>query len=68
MLNEPKKVRGKGIKPSMVYLSLRVDKEVYEFYNAYSNRSAKIREVLSNFIKQQGEVNEKQTDEYSQSN
>jgi hypothetical protein len=45
-----KKVRGKAVKPTMVYVSLRIDKEVYEFLNAYPNRSAKIREVLANFL------------------
>jgi uncharacterized protein (DUF4415 family) len=55
-----KKVRGKAVKPTMVYVSLRIDKEVYEFLNAYPNRSAKIREVLANFInKERGIKDEK---------
>jgi uncharacterized protein (DUF4415 family) len=55
-----KKVRGKGVKPTRVYVSLRLDKEVYEFFNTYPNRSAKIREVLANFInKERGSKDEK---------
>jgi hypothetical protein len=55
-----KKVRGKGVKPTMVYVSLRIDKEVYEFLNTYPNRSAKIREVLANFLnKERGIKDEK---------
>jgi metal-responsive CopG/Arc/MetJ family transcriptional regulator len=53
MPNQTKRVRGKGVKPTMVYVSLRVDKEVYEFFNAYPNRSEKIREVLASFINQE---------------
>jgi hypothetical protein len=49
-MNEVKKVRGKAVKPTMMYVSLRIEREVYEFLNTYPNRSAKIREVLANFI------------------
>ena len=57
-----KKVRGKGIRDARVYVSLRLDKEVYDFFNAYPNRSAKIREVLANFInKERGNKDEKAT-------
>lgn len=61
MPNQTKRVRGKGTKPTMVYISLRVDKEVYEFFNAYSNRSEKIREVLANFINQEKAKDENKT-------
>jgi hypothetical protein len=55
-----RKVRGKAVKPTMIYVSLRIEKEVYEFLNTYPNRSAKIREVLANFInKERGIKNEK---------
>jgi metal-responsive CopG/Arc/MetJ family transcriptional regulator len=55
-----RKVRGKAVKPTMVYVSLRIDKEVYEYLNTYPNRSAKIREVLANFInKERGIKDEK---------
>jgi len=49
-MNEVKKVRGKAVKPTMMYVSLRIEREVYELLNTYPNRSAKIREVLANFI------------------
>jgi hypothetical protein len=55
-----RKVRGKAVKPTMVYVSLRIDKEVYEYLNTYPNRSAKIREVLANFLnKERGIKDEK---------
>jgi uncharacterized protein (DUF4415 family) len=53
MPNQTKRVRGKGVKPTRVYVSLRIDKEMYEFFNAYPNRSEKIREVLASFINQE---------------
>jgi hypothetical protein len=53
MLNQTKRVRGRGVKPTRVYVSLRIDKEMYEFFNAYPNRSEKIREVLASFINQE---------------
>jgi len=53
MLNQTKRVRGKGTKPTRVYVSLRIDKEMYEFFNAYPNRSEKIRGVLASFINQE---------------
>jgi len=56
-----KKVRGKGVKPTMVYVSLRIDKEVYEFLNTYPNRSAKIREVLANFINKERGIKDEKT-------
>lgn len=61
MPNQTKRVRGKGTKPTMVYISLRVNQEVYEFFNAYPNRSEKIREALANFINQEKAKDENQT-------
>lgn len=49
-----RRVRGKAVKPNMVYVSLRIEKEVFEFFNIYPNRSAKIREVLINHIIEEG--------------
>jgi hypothetical protein len=45
----------------MVYLPIRISQEVAEFFNAYPNKSAKIREVLANYVQQNGETNEKET-------
>jgi len=53
-----KKGRGRGAKPAMVYLPIRISQEVADFFNKYPNKSAKIREVLASYIQQQGEVNE----------
>ena len=60
-MNEPtKKGRGKGVRPAMVYLPVRISKEVADFFNKYPNKSAKIREVLGSYVQQHGETNEKE--------
>lgn len=56
-----KRGRGKGVRPAMIYLPVRVSKEVADFFDAYPNKSAKIREVLANYVQQNGETNEKET-------
>ncbi len=56
-----KRGRGKGVKPAMVYLPVRISREVANFFSAYPNKSAKIREVLELYVKQNGETNEKET-------
>lgn len=58
-----KRGRGKGVKPAMVYLPVRISKEVSEFFSAYPNKSAKIREVLESYVKQNGETNEKEIEQ-----
>jgi hypothetical protein len=45
----------------MVYLPIRISKEVSDFFSAYPNKSAKIREVLANYVQQNGETHEKET-------
>lgn len=60
-----KRGRGKGVKPAMVYLPVRISKEVSEFFSAYPNKSAKIREVLESYVKQNGETNEKEIEQVS---
>ena len=41
--------RGKGVKPALVYRSLRLPAEVLAFYNEYPNPSAQMREVLEDY-------------------
>ena len=60
-----KRGRGKGLKPAMVYVPVRISKEVSEFFSAYPNKSAKIREVLESYVKQNGETNEKEINQVS---
>lgn len=48
-----RKGRGKASKPALVYFSFRVSKEVVEYFEAYPNKSKKIREVLEQYINQQ---------------
>jgi hypothetical protein len=54
----PKKGRGKASKPALVYFPLRLPIETLKFFDTYPNKNKKIREVLAEYIKQQGEVNE----------
>ena len=50
-----RKGRGLGKKPAMVYISLRVDKEVADYFNSFPSKSKKIREALEQFINQEEE-------------
>jgi uncharacterized protein (DUF4415 family) len=70
MSNEPEAIestpqkrrgRGPGKRPALVVTSLRLPKEVMEYFNTHfpSKKQAKMREVLSNFIMEQGAQNEK---------
>lgn len=47
-----KRVRGKGKKPAMVLLSLRLEPDVYKFFNEVegNNMQAKIRNALKEYI------------------
>lgn len=47
-----KRVRGKGKKPAMVLLSLRLEPDVYKFFNEVEggNLQAKIRNALKEYI------------------
>lgn len=38
--------RGKGIKPALVHINLRVPEPVLEFYKRYPSYTGKMREVL----------------------
>jgi hypothetical protein len=61
MNESTKKGRGKGTRPAMVYLPVRISKEVADFFSKYPNKSAKIREVLGSYVQQNGETHEKET-------
>ena len=50
-----RKGRGLGKKPAMVYVSLRVDKDVAEFFNKYPSKSKAIRLALEQFVKREEE-------------
>jgi hypothetical protein len=52
-----RKGRGLGKKPALVGTSLRLPKEVMEFYEGFPNKQAKMREVLIKYaVVQQGEI------------
>lgn len=68
--NLKRKGRGLGKKPAKVYLPIRVDQEVVEFFDTYypSTRQAKIREILNDFIKQQRGQYEKENEQNAEGN
>jgi uncharacterized protein (DUF4415 family) len=50
---EPKKKgRGKGVKPALCYVGIRIDKDVLEYYNQFPNRQAAIRTALYLYMKE----------------
>ncbi|NBS70207.1 hypothetical protein EBT31_15040 [bacterium] len=51
--------RGPGKRPALVVTSLRLPKDVMEYFNTHypHKKQAKMREVLSNFVNQQGAQN-----------
>ena len=57
-MDEVRKYRGVGKKPALVLMSIRIDTDVYDFFNEhYPTRvQAMMREVLANFAKQHGEI------------
>jgi uncharacterized protein (DUF4415 family) len=55
----PKKRRGPGKKPPMLCTSLRLPKEVMEYFDQFPNKQTRMREVLTEFVKrQQGNYDE----------
>lgn len=53
--------RGLGKKPALIHTSLRLPKEVMNYFKDHypTNRQVKMREILTDFVKQQGESNGK---------
>jgi uncharacterized protein (DUF4415 family) len=48
-----KRGRGPGKKPTFVNTSLRLPREVIEYFETFPNKQAKIREVLVNYVETQ---------------
>ena len=46
-VNTPKRLRGKGKKPAMVHVNLRIPTEVLEYYKTLPNHTGKMRDVLT---------------------
>jgi uncharacterized protein (DUF4415 family) len=42
--------RGPGKKPTFVNTSLRLPKDVVDYFSTFPNKQAKIREVLTNYV------------------
>lgn len=61
-MNEDNKriYRGKGKKPAMLCTSLRIPIDVLDYFAKHHpyTKQAKIREILINYVKQQGALNE----------
>ena len=53
--------RGAGKKPALFCTSLRLPKEVMEYFNQHfpHTKQAKMREILAEYVKQQGASNDK---------
>jgi len=47
--------RGPSKKPTLVNTSLRLPKEVVEYFESFPNKQAKIREVLTAYVTNQNE-------------
>jgi uncharacterized protein (DUF4415 family) len=45
--------RGPSKKPTLVNTSLRLPKDVVEYFETFPNKQAKIREVLANYVETQ---------------
>lgn len=54
-----RKGRGLGKKPALFCTSLRLPKEVMDYFNTHHPRTkqAKMREILADYVKQQGASN-----------
>jgi uncharacterized protein (DUF4415 family) len=50
---QKKRGRGPSKKPTLVNTSLRLPREVVEYFETFPNKQAKIREVLVNYVETQ---------------
>lgn len=62
--NLKRRGRGLGKQPPKMYLSIRIEKSVVDFFDEHypSTRQAKIREVLNDFVNKQRGLYEKEND------
>jgi hypothetical protein len=50
-MTEAKRVRGKGVKPKMVYRAIRIPSDVLEYYETnFTNPSKQMRDVLIKYM------------------
>lgn len=52
-LEKKRQGRGPSRKPTLVNTSLRLPKEVVDYFETFSNKQVKIREVLVNYVQTQ---------------
>jgi hypothetical protein len=53
LMEQTKRGRGKGIKPAMPLVNLRLTEEVLAFYKQWPNYSKMMRTVLTNYAESQ---------------
>lgn len=51
-----KKGRGKGKKPTLIGISMRVDREILDFFNQFRNRNTAMRDALQFYINHEKEI------------
>jgi uncharacterized protein (DUF4415 family) len=58
-LKPKRKGRGPGKKPALFCTSVRLSKEVMEYFNQHhpNNKQAKMREILADYVRNQGQSN-----------
>ena len=52
-MEQPKKTRGKGAKPAMVHVNVRIPQEVLDYYKEWPNYTKMMRTVLTNYAESQ---------------
>lgn len=55
-----RKGRGKGKKPALVYVGVRLERETLDFYNRFENRQEAMRGALKYYIDQYNQAKEQQ--------
>jgi hypothetical protein len=48
--DQPRKGRGPGKKPALVCTSIRLPKEVMDFFSLFPDKQAKMRDVLTEYV------------------
>jgi len=51
--------RGKGKKPALVHVNLRIPMEVLDYYKEFPSYTIKMREVLEKHVKEVGQSQER---------
>ena len=52
MNSETRKPRGKGIKPAMVHINVRLPKHVVDYFKLYTSYTGEMRRVLEKHVEE----------------